>query len=194
LRIFQLKRDFLLIDLRPIHLRRPGIVRPNVFPAKYKITLPLIPANYYVADMPNPPAWGRGSQEWKETVVILHHVFGNAGFTDAVSRELVPLAPALIEAGDLDNYARLTCLWGPDGQELREPWLEAMFSTTAWAVARAERTSRVGPPIWCSSQRANASVSQRRAVSGRPLSNAQRPRWRASQTNPAGRAVEGAAS
>jgi hypothetical protein len=37
-------------------------------------------------------------------------------------------------AGDLDNYARLTCLWGADGQELREPGLEAMFSTTAWAA------------------------------------------------------------
>lgn len=36
-------------------------------------------------------------------------------------------------AGDLDNYARLTCLWGADGQELKEPGLEAMFSTTAWA-------------------------------------------------------------
>jgi len=34
-------------------------------------------------------------------------------------------------AGDLDNYARLTCLWGPDGQEVKEPGLEAMFSTTA---------------------------------------------------------------
>jgi hypothetical protein len=35
-------------------------------------------------------------------------------------------------AGDLDNYARLTCLWGADGQEPKEPGLEAMFSTTAW--------------------------------------------------------------
>ena len=34
-------------------------------------------------------------------------------------------------AGDLDNYARLTCLWGADGQQLKEPGLEAMFSTAA---------------------------------------------------------------
>jgi len=34
-------------------------------------------------------------------------------------------------AGDLDNYARLSCLWGADGQQLREPGLEAMFSTAA---------------------------------------------------------------
>lgn len=36
-------------------------------------------------------------------------------------------------AGDLDNYARLTCLWGADGRELKEPGLEAMFSTAAWS-------------------------------------------------------------
>jgi len=35
-------------------------------------------------------------------------------------------------AGDLDNYARLTCLWTPDGQPAKQPGLEAMFSTTAW--------------------------------------------------------------
>ncbi len=35
-------------------------------------------------------------------------------------------------AGDLDNYARLTCLRGADGQPPKEPGLEAMFSTAAW--------------------------------------------------------------
>ncbi len=35
-------------------------------------------------------------------------------------------------AGDLDNYARLTCLWGADGQPPKEPGLEAMFATAAW--------------------------------------------------------------
>jgi len=34
-------------------------------------------------------------------------------------------------AGDLDNYARLTCLWGADGQPPKEPGLEAMFATAA---------------------------------------------------------------
>jgi hypothetical protein len=33
--------------------------------------------------------------------------------------------------GDLDNYARLTCLWGADAQMPKEPGLEAMFSTGA---------------------------------------------------------------
>jgi hypothetical protein len=35
-------------------------------------------------------------------------------------------------AGDLDNYARLTCLWGADGKDLKEPGLEAMFSVATW--------------------------------------------------------------
>ena len=35
-------------------------------------------------------------------------------------------------AGDLDNYARLTCLWGWDGQSPKEPGLEAMFATATW--------------------------------------------------------------
>jgi len=34
-------------------------------------------------------------------------------------------------AGDLDNYARLTCLWTADEQAPKEPGLEAMFSTAA---------------------------------------------------------------
>jgi hypothetical protein len=37
-------------------------------------------------------------------------------------------------AGDLDNYARLTCLWGADGPPPKEPGLEAIFSTTAWSL------------------------------------------------------------
>jgi hypothetical protein len=35
-------------------------------------------------------------------------------------------------AGDLDNYARLTCYWLPEGSVPKEPGLEAMFSTAAW--------------------------------------------------------------
>jgi len=34
-------------------------------------------------------------------------------------------------AGDLDNYARLTCLWAADGPSLKQPGLEAMFATPA---------------------------------------------------------------
>jgi cell wall hydrolase len=34
--------------------------------------------HYYVEHMENPPAWGRGHAEWKETVVIGAHVFGVA--------------------------------------------------------------------------------------------------------------------
>jgi hypothetical protein len=35
-------------------------------------------------------------------------------------------------AGDLDNYARLTCNWLREGSGPKEPGLEAMFSTAAW--------------------------------------------------------------
>jgi len=34
--------------------------------------------HYYVEKMDNPPAWGRGHAEWKETVVIGSHLFGRA--------------------------------------------------------------------------------------------------------------------
>lgn len=32
--------------------------------------------HYYVVDMPNPPAWGRGNPYWNETATIGRHVFG----------------------------------------------------------------------------------------------------------------------
>jgi len=35
--------------------------------------------NYYVADMPKPPSWGRGHAGWREKVVVGRHVFGVAG-------------------------------------------------------------------------------------------------------------------
>ncbi len=35
-------------------------------------------------------------------------------------------------AGDLDNYARLTCYWLRDGSDPKQPGLEAMFPTAAW--------------------------------------------------------------
>ena len=44
-------------------------------------------------------------------------------------------------------------------------------------MASADSTSRRGPTMWCSSHRARASASQRRAVSIRPASSAQRPCW-----------------
>ena len=32
--------------------------------------------HYYVANMLNPPKWGRGSKDWNETTMIGRHVFG----------------------------------------------------------------------------------------------------------------------
>lgn len=34
--------------------------------------------------------------------------------------------------GDLDNYARLSCLWVVEGRKHKAPGLEAYFSTEAW--------------------------------------------------------------
>ena len=34
--------------------------------------------------------------------------------------------------GDLDNYARLSCLWIIEGRKHKAPGLEAYFSTEAW--------------------------------------------------------------
>ena len=33
---------------------------------------------------------------------------------------------------DLDNYARLTCVWWQPGTEPKQPGLEAMFPTAEW--------------------------------------------------------------
>jgi len=33
-------------------------------------------SHYYVEKMKNPPEWGRGHADWKETVVLGRHVFG----------------------------------------------------------------------------------------------------------------------
>jgi hypothetical protein len=35
-------------------------------------------------------------------------------------------------SGDLDNYARLSCIWVQTGREHKSPGLEAYFSTHAW--------------------------------------------------------------
>jgi hypothetical protein len=50
-------------------------------------------------------------------------------------RDPEPTTMTCLVAGDLDNYARMTCLWQRDGREQQQPGLEAMFSTTAWPDA-----------------------------------------------------------
>jgi hypothetical protein len=37
---------------------------------------------------------------------------------------------------DLDNYARLTCYWLPEGSNPSAPGLEATFSTAAWPASK----------------------------------------------------------
>ena len=62
------------------------------------------------------------------------------------------LTMTCLVAGDLDNYARLTCLWGADGQELKEPGLEAMFSMATCGGAQGRRTEQrshvLGPDFY----------------------------------------------
>jgi hypothetical protein len=43
-----------------------------------------------------------------------------------------PILMTCLVAGDLDNYARLTCYWLREGSDPKQPGLEAMFPTAAW--------------------------------------------------------------
>jgi hypothetical protein len=43
-----------------------------------------------------------------------------------------PMVMACLVGGDLDNFARLTCVWGPERAEPELPGLEALFPTGAW--------------------------------------------------------------
>lgn len=46
--------------------------------------------------------------------------------------ESKPITMTCLASGDLDNYARLTCLWGADAPSPKRPGLEAMFHTATW--------------------------------------------------------------
>jgi hypothetical protein len=43
-----------------------------------------------------------------------------------------PTIMTCLVGSDLDNYARLTCIWLREGSQPAEPGLEAMFPTAAW--------------------------------------------------------------
>ena len=47
-------------------------------------------------------------------------------------QEPQPVVMTCLIGSDLDNYARLTCLWSRAGAETDLPGLEAMFPTGAW--------------------------------------------------------------
>ena len=49
-----------------------------------------------------------------------------------LSQDPEPVTMTCIVSSDLDNYARLTCLWLRQGTEPAEPGLEAMFPTAEW--------------------------------------------------------------
>jgi hypothetical protein len=43
-----------------------------------------------------------------------------------------PVLMTCLVGSDLDNHARLTCVWFREGSQPKEPGLEAMFPTAAW--------------------------------------------------------------
>jgi hypothetical protein len=45
-----------------------------------------------------------------------------------------PIVMTCLVGSDLDNYARLTCVWLREGSQPATPGLEAMFPTAAWPV------------------------------------------------------------
>jgi hypothetical protein len=47
-------------------------------------------------------------------------------------RDQAPHRLTCLVLGDLDNYARLTCLLEIEGQRHKQPGLEAYFATAAW--------------------------------------------------------------
>jgi hypothetical protein len=47
-------------------------------------------------------------------------------------QESVPIVMTCLVGSDLDNYARLTCVWQREGSQPAVPGLEAMFPTAAW--------------------------------------------------------------
>ena len=47
-------------------------------------------------------------------------------------QESAPIVMTCLVGSDLDNYARLTCVWLREGSQPAAPGLEAMFPTAAW--------------------------------------------------------------
>ncbi len=47
-----------------------------------------------------------------------------------------PMEMVCIIGGDLDNYPRLTCLWGREGNPHRQPGMEAYFAQEPWEPVR----------------------------------------------------------
>ena len=53
-------------------------------------------------------------------------------------RDPDPRTMTCLAHSDLDNYARLTCVWFTDGSEPQQPGLEALFPTAAWGIFERE--------------------------------------------------------
>jgi hypothetical protein len=51
-----------------------------------------------------------------------------------------------VVSSDLDNYARLTCVWLRQGSEPAEPGLEAMFPTAEWPDVARDKAFKAKAP------------------------------------------------
>jgi hypothetical protein len=51
-------------------------------------------------------------------------------------RDPAPILMTCLVGSDLDNYARLSCIWVREGSQPNEPGLEAMFPTANWPSAK----------------------------------------------------------
>jgi hypothetical protein len=57
-------------------------------------------------------------------------------------RDPDPKTMTCLAHSDLDNYARLTCVWLADGSEPQQPGLETLFPTAAWGIFQSEEPER----------------------------------------------------
>ena len=52
-------------------------------------------------------------------------------------RASAPMVMTCLVGSDLDNYARLTCVWLTEGSKPEQPGLEAMFPTATWPTGNS---------------------------------------------------------
>ena len=63
-----------------------------------------------------------------------------------LSQDPEPMTMTCIVSSDLDNYARLTCVWLRQGSEPAEPGLEAMFPTAEWPDEAPDKAFKAKAP------------------------------------------------
>jgi spore germination cell wall hydrolase CwlJ-like protein len=72
------RRELLMADIKSPNIWSAIDAICEVFERGFTLDPTKGASHYYVEHMENPPAWGRGHPDWKETAVLGHHVFGVA--------------------------------------------------------------------------------------------------------------------